>query len=88
MNPLSMLDVLHAGLLKLVKRSHPYEGHKLSVTRWYEVLADPIFQQSCNESFAGRRRLLFAARRDPVHVITNRLVRLTNILSDGSPGLR
>lgn len=65
MNPLSMLDVLHAGLLETAKRSHPYEGHKLSVTRWYEVLADPIFQQSCNESFGGRRRLLFAARERP-----------------------
>lgn len=56
------LDVLHAAIIETARRSHPYEGHKLSADRWDQVLADPDFRARFDSKFDSRRWAIF--RRD------------------------
>ena len=62
---LAKIDVLHAAIIETAKRAHPYEGHKLSLSRWNEVLTDPMFMQDCNSKFGGGRRRLFGGAQKP-----------------------
>jgi len=61
----SKLDVLHAALIETARRSHPYEGHMLSRTRWNEVLGDSKFQEACNHKFDSGRKKLFGGGSNP-----------------------
>lgn len=62
---MAKLDVLHAALIETARRSHPYEGHTLSLTRWNEVLDDADFQESCNQKFDSGRKKLFGGSSTP-----------------------
>lgn len=62
---MAKLDVLHAALIETARRSHPYEGHTLSLTRWNEVLDDTDFQESCNQKFDSGRKKLFGGSATP-----------------------
>ena len=62
---MAKLDVLHAALIETARRSHPYEGHTLSVSRWNEVFEDPEFQESCNRKFDAGRKKLFGGSSNP-----------------------
>lgn len=62
---LAKLDVLHAALIETARRSHPYEGHTLSLNRWNDVLDDTEFQESCNQKFDSGRKKLFGGSSNP-----------------------
>ena len=62
---MAKLDVLHAALIETARRSHPYEGHTLSLTRWNEVLDDSEFQEACNQQFASGNKKLFGGSSNP-----------------------
>ena len=62
---MSKLDVLHAALIETARRSHPYEGHRLSLNRWNEVLDDDEFQEACNQKFDSGRKKLFGGSSKP-----------------------
>lgn len=62
---MAKLDVLHAALVETARRSHPYEGHKLSLKRWNEVLDDSEFQETCNQEFDAGRKKLFGGSSIP-----------------------
>ena len=62
---MAKLDVLHAALIETARRSHPYEGHMLSLTRWNEVLEDSEFQEACNQKFDSGRKKLFGGSSNP-----------------------
>ena len=62
---MAKLDVLHAALMETAKRSHPFEGHTLSVTRWNDVLDDTTFQEACNQKLNSGRKRLFGASSTP-----------------------
>lgn len=62
---MAKLDVLHAALIETARRSHPYEGHTLSLTRWTEVLDDSEFQEACNHRFASGNKKLFGGCSNP-----------------------
>lgn len=62
---MAKLDVLHAALIETARRSHPYDGHTLSLTRWNEVLDDPEFQEACNQKFDSGRKKLFGGSSNP-----------------------
>lgn len=62
---MAKLDVLHAALIETARRSHPYEGHKLSFSRWSEVLDKREFQESCNQKFDSGRKRLFGGGSNP-----------------------
>ena len=62
---MAKLDVLHKALIETARRSHPYEGHTLSVARWNEVLDDSEFQEACNQKFDSGRKTLFGGSSNP-----------------------
>lgn len=62
---MAKLDVLHAALIETARRSHPYEGHTLSLSRWNEVLDDDEFQEFCNQKFDAGRKKLFGDSSKP-----------------------
>lgn len=62
---MAKLDVLHAALIETARRSHPYEGHTLSLSRWNEVLDDDEFQEACNQKFDSGRKKLFGGSSKP-----------------------
>ena len=62
---MAKLDVLHAALVETARRSHPYEGHTLSLSRWNEVLDDPEFQEARNQKFDSGRKKLFGGSSNP-----------------------
>ena len=62
---MAKLDVLHAALIETARRSHPYEGHTLCLTRWNEVLEDSEFQDACNQKFHSGRKTLFGGSSNP-----------------------
>lgn len=62
---MAKLDVLHAALIETARRSHPYEGHTLSLKRWNEVLEDSEFQEACNQKFDSGRKKLFGGSSNP-----------------------
>lgn len=62
---MAKLDVLHAAIIETARRTHPYEGHKLSSDRWGEVFADPAFKDRCNRKFDAGRRTLLGRSMDP-----------------------
>lgn len=62
---MAKLEVLHAALIETARRSHPYEGHTLSLTRWNEVLEDSEFQETCNQRFGPGRKKLFGDGSNP-----------------------
>lgn len=62
---MAKLDVLHAALIETARRSHPYERHTLSLTRWNEVLADSEFQEACNQKFDAGQKKFFGGSSNP-----------------------
>ena len=62
---MSKLDVLHAAVIETARRSHPYEGHALSLARWTEVLGDNTFRDECNRRFDTGRKRLFGGSANP-----------------------
>ena len=62
---MAKLDVLHAAVIETARRSHPYEGHVLSLARWTEVLEDNAFRDECNRRFDTGRKRLFGGSANP-----------------------
>ena len=62
---MAKLDVLHAAVIETARRSHPYEGHVLSLARWTEVLEDNAFRDECNRRFDTGRTRLFGGSANP-----------------------
>lgn len=62
---MAKLDVLHAAVIETARRSHPHEGHVLSLARWTEILEDPAFRDECNQQFGTGRKRLFGGSVNP-----------------------
>lgn len=62
---MAKLDVLHAAIIETARRSQPYEGHVLSLDRWQEVFADPVFKDLCDRQFDTGKKRLFSRSANP-----------------------
>ena len=62
---MAKLDVLHAAIIETARRSHPYEGHVLSLGRWQEVFGDPVFKDLCDRQFDTGKKRLFSRSVNP-----------------------